>query len=240
MWTRVEINTPWSTLEKPQHWEKGTFLRVTYTLHNIHIFDFGSERENVLIGSWRIESPTALLWRFIAFSLDVGWLSFEQEAAYTSSCIRLLCGQSLMVCSITLLPVTLTLGWFISKTNFLFDHNSQFKGLKNKFWSKQQQDRISAPRNLFIFFGSRSCLFSCSSVPLWMCLTIGSLFLLLSPQVGLLFSQVVNDGWFGWGVQGTVDGWSNSETKQPERDWTRCVVGLPRISIWAAMQCTHR
>ena len=69
--------------------------------------------------------------------------------------------MDLMVCSISQLPLLLTLGWFISKTNFLFDHNSQFKEVwQTKFWSKQQQDRISALHNLFNKFSLQHALSS--------------------------------------------------------------------------------
>ena len=124
---------------------KGTFLRVTCTpsILLLLIFVFGWTWK---CSNWKLENwvPGCSFVRFIAFSLDVGWLSFElQEHGPASGCM------DLMVCSISQLPVLLTLGWFISKTNFLFDHNSQFKGLTNKIWSKQQQDRISALQNLF-------------------------------------------------------------------------------------------
>ena len=98
MWTRVEINTPWSTLQKPQHSEKGLF----YVWH-AHPPSFSSfsdtERENVLIGSWRIESSAALLYVY-CFS-PWCWMAVVIWAAGAGSVHRAASGcVDLMVCSI--------------------------------------------------------------------------------------------------------------------------------------------
>ena len=215
MWTWVEINTRWSTLQKPQlHSDaKRGLSPSTRDIHNIFSFSsFSLFGQMWKCPNWNAGelSPRLLFCTVYCFSpwcwmppLLLVVIYFRcgfVDVHRLFSCIH--CRAVWTWWFVRYLDSRLTLGWFIS--NFLFDHNSlKFKrGWQTKSWSKQQ-DRISALHILFSFSMRMDSSFQ--EQPYY-----GSVCWPLVPSHPLPSWSSLRPSWFGRGVQGTVEAWSNS------------------------------